>query len=905
MIIKELRIDSFAGIENKIISFESGINLVYGENEKGKSTIESFIKAMLYGLSSKRGKGDSDRKKYLPFKGSAIKGSMIVSNNNRDYIIQRTFGVTKKDDTCTILDGLTGEEIKNINLEEPGKTLLGCNRSTFEKTLFISQLGVSFSKDKEEEIMDKITALFGCSEDEVPAAKALEKLQLIKKEYTTARGLGYLDKLRKSESLLLEERYEAYKLSEQNLEWENELVLEKQNKANIKEEINKLELYKKYIKRVSLKKEYKDITEYLKKSEELKRREEQNQVDLGKDIIDESFIDNLKDENIVYLNLIDRREELKESYRRLENNLAKKNTEIDKYKFLDILGDGIKDKIIELKYEQKLLSDKLEYLNKINDSIESEEKELNRRRELLGKIVLIKDIKSEVEDYLAKYEEKLKELKYIAEQNSLSNDIDKEISLENRNRIIGAVLSTVGVGLSLLGMPVLFIGMLVIVIGGVLFVRSNNKIKNLASQNKVKDDINKLNIEINEIEGRLNKLTKYLKVRDYGDIINLLKKYSVFQEYEDRALLRIQEKKNMIKEEDYINQKEKFNKNSQMIESLKRISSCNEVDEVLEKINIYESLQKDIESIELEKESYKSYIEELNETIIDKEHNLKKSLIIMGLDSIDLLDIDIYIKEYKEKLKKFNEIHSNLLSMEETYKALLKDRDIDSIKEELKDIINDNNEYSYQSEDEIEAETKKKASELIDSEKRIKDLENNINTRMIGKRSIVVVQEELQIVKENIKKSEEKLKAIELAIETLSDSFNEIRRSVGPAINEKVTANFNELTENKYVEVKLGENYEMIVGDNSNFFKGSYLSNGSFDQLYLALRIAFIELLFENDECPIILDDAFVQYDDRRVEKALILIDKKLKGQGIIFTCQKREEYILRDNNIEVNKIYL
>ena len=905
MIIKELKIDSFSGIENRLISFEKGLNVVYGENEKGKSSIEAFIKAMLYGLPSKRGKGDGDRKKYLPFKGGAIKGSMTVNHNNRDYIIQRTFGATKKDDVSVVLDGLTGEEVENINSDEPGKSFLGCNRSTFEKTLFISQLGVAVSKDKEEEIMDKITSLFGCGDDEVPAKKALDKLQVMKKEFVTARKLGYLDKLREKESLLLEERYEAYKLSEKNLEWENQLVLEKENNAQIKEEISKLEVYKKYLKRVNLKQEYRDITEYLKKSEELKRREKEIQGDLGQDIIDEGFIDKLKEENIYYLNLLDRREEINDSSDNLDKILEEKNIERDKYKFLDVFGDGLKDKLIDLKYEQKSLEDKLEYLNKINTSINNEEKELSKRRELLGNVLLIKDIKSEVEDYLNKYEDKLKELKYIAENNTSYTDIEEQLRLENRNKNIGMILIGLGVALSFFGVPILILGLLGIGLGGALFFRSSESIKKLEPQLSIKDDIEKLNDDINNIENKLNDLTKYLGVKDYSELINILRKYVAFNEYEQRTLLRIEEKKNMIKEENYEEQKEKFRKNIQMLTSLKRFSGCDNIDEVLEKIAIYEKLESEIEAIELENENYKDQLNELNDSISNIEVKLKKSLDIMGLDLDNLLDIEIYIKEYKEKIKKFNEIHSNLLSMEETYKALLKDRDINLIKEELKDIINDNNEYSYQSEDEIEVEEKKKSSELIESEKMIKDLENNINNRMIGKRSIIAVEEELQLTKENIKRSEEKLKAIELAIETLSDSFDEIRRSVGPAINDKITANFKELTDNKYVEVKLGENYEMMVNDNSNLFKGNYLSNGAFDQLYLALRVAFVELLFEHEECPIILDDSFVQYDDRRVEKALGLINHKLKGQGIIFTCQKREEQILENNNIISNKIYL
>ena len=61
------------------------------------------------------------------------------------------------------------------------------------------------------------------------------------------------------------------KYLKKNLEWENRLILEKKKKNDLNEDLNKLEVYKKS-KKVNLSKEYKEITEYLIKSEELKRR---------------------------------------------------------------------------------------------------------------------------------------------------------------------------------------------------------------------------------------------------------------------------------------------------------------------------------------------------------------------------------------------------------------------------------------------------------------------------------------------------------------------------------------------------------------------------------------------------------------------------------------------------------
>ncbi|MDI9219030.1 ATP-binding protein [Clostridium tertium] len=57
MIINKIHIISFAGLKDKIIELSDETNLIYGENEKGKSTIQNFIRIWLYGMNSKKKQG--------------------------------------------------------------------------------------------------------------------------------------------------------------------------------------------------------------------------------------------------------------------------------------------------------------------------------------------------------------------------------------------------------------------------------------------------------------------------------------------------------------------------------------------------------------------------------------------------------------------------------------------------------------------------------------------------------------------------------------------------------------------------------------------------------------------------------------------------------------------------------
>lgn len=73
MQIKKLQVNNFGKLKNKEINLESGINVIYGENESGKSTLLDFIISMFYGINkNKNGKEISNYDKYTPWEGRRI-----------------------------------------------------------------------------------------------------------------------------------------------------------------------------------------------------------------------------------------------------------------------------------------------------------------------------------------------------------------------------------------------------------------------------------------------------------------------------------------------------------------------------------------------------------------------------------------------------------------------------------------------------------------------------------------------------------------------------------------------------------------------------------------------------------------------------------------------------------------
>ncbi len=135
------------------------------------------------------------------------------------------------------------------------------------------------------------------------------------------------------------------------------------------------------------------------------------------------------------------------------------------------------------------------------------------------------------------------------------------------------------------------------------------------------------------------------------------------------------------------------------------------------------------------------------------------------------------------------------------------------------------------------------------------------------------------------------LDALSLALTVLSDSFSEVRRNYGSALDSKTAEIFSGITGGKYKSVNVSKSFTLSVekADLFGSFDSAFLSSGTVDQAYLSLRLALSELMAEeNGSLPVLLDDSLAQFDDRRTLAALEFLKKySQKSQIILFTCHK------------------
>ena len=138
---------------------------------------------------------------------------------------------------------------------------------------------------------------------------------------------------------------------------------------------------------------------------------------------------------------------------------------------------------------------------------------------------------------------------------------------------------------------------------------------------------------------------------------------------------------------------------------------------------------------------------------------------------------------------------------------------------------------------------------------------------------------------------EQHYNALTRAQEMLLQANQELQRRFAPRISQRAQALFARLTAGRYQRLTLGQDMSLEAATQSETTMRNTLwrSDGTVDQLYLALRLAVAEEL--TPEAPLVLDDALVRFDDVRLKAALdILEETAVSKQVILFTCQGREQ---------------
>ena len=759
MKINKIHIISFGGLKNYTLELSDGFNCIYGQNEQGKTTIMSFIKMMFYG--SERGSSQISkniRKKYTPWDGSPMAGSIEFESDGKPYKLEREFRSSNSTDKVTLTDLSLGE--KQTVEGNIGVRLFGLSSAAFDRSIFIGQLGFPENDPNAEgELNARLSNMASTGEEQI----SLEEIS---------------------------SRIEKARFS----------LISKSGKAG------------EYYKNTLL-------------AEELKQR------------LDQSVCANLR-----YL-------EGKEKLISYANETAKLVKKADTLKSRLSREQDIKnaEKLEELLLTKEKLEEVKAHLT-LSDGTPADENYLRN----------LKFVKSKLQNASFKVEAKEKEAEIIKNQLDTLVDGPKLSTDETPEKLSEDLISLD---------------------------------KNLASlQEKAKqtnDKIRELTDKKSNQGATLNPTLLIIGISLFAvsGVMLLVSKTAAISFFAAAVIMTVlsfvlkSDKKAKIIGEEIAALENIFNSQSSHIEELK--AQIGDKKTKLEAIKLAAS--SNIQVIEKQKAELSAALEQLS-ALRDEENSINTELdnLINRINTADgnkenILNIlESAVSRQKELkqhigflLKDLNNIsYEDAKKKLETIKAVGNDEKVDFTKLSA-DYESLSKEISNRKETEATAAAELKAM--------LNGVENTdvLKSQLKEKNDLLTAQKEF-------------CDSADIALRVLTESFAELRQSYGSQLEKKAAEIFARLTDGKYSGMTVSKSFSINVSlrENPISREAEYLSNGTFDQAYLSLRLALSSVLGE--DLPLFLDDTLTQYDDIRAQATLrFLKDYSKAGQLVMFTCHK------------------
>ncbi len=151
---------------------------------------------------------------------------------------------------------------------------------------------------------------------------------------------------------------------------------------------------------------------------------------------------------------------------------------------------------------------------------------------------------------------------------------------------------------------------------------------------------------------------------------------------------------------------------------------------------------------------------------------------------------------------------------------------------------------------------------------------------------------ELEMPDKRIKNLQNWDAALLLAEEKMIEASRNMTQGFGNILNQKASQILEQITGGRYTKLLADENLNLTLFEGGRRIPVERVSRGTIEQVYFALRMAAVDMLYE-EPLPVIFDDAFACYDEKRLKSTLKWLSEQQR-QAIIFTCQKREQEIIK-----------
>lgn len=843
MKIEELYLAGFGRFSNKRIVLQDGLNLIFGENEAGKTTLQHFIVGMLYGFfvpTARRKTYTEDYARYEPWNSDATYGgTLICSKDERRYRIQRVF--QKERESVVIFDADTGEDISEqfpydpvTRLRDPGPTLCGVSRTVFCNTANVAQLEITPQGDFSTAWEDQILSLTETADSSLSLQAVCSALD------QKAEAIGS-PKRRKSpygqaaERLeqLEQERSEAEAAAQSRVQLQRRVAELQETKNELEQQMEQAQqqkLSEQFAKAAAIRERIIEV-EHLLKGAEPYEDPDQLQQKIGALQQAKQTLDR---EERGFLKWEGRLKEINQRY--LAQPIRMQDIDV-----LDHCLNMARNSAFSAETEQ------------LREQLQAKQQEF----------ISIPHIgTSDAWEALVEYESWNDEI----EQGGLSA---KWLVL-----LVGLLLVIISVVLGFQLDPFFYAGA---AIGAVLmlcsiFLRSRSK-------------------ERREAEDEQQRILEQYQMGSYEE---LKAHCETLQKREDQRIelmneiqllaLRLQKvsAENPQRKEALDHYAARFTRDPSAVWSVELEQQVKKARELcVEFAEMSEQRSEEYEKLELHRREVSAMEQELQE-----------QLELLGVSGVEEDDM----QQLRERRKAIEQASTEL----ELQQQLLKECLGNLTYEELQQKAQLAGRVSAQQVQSGEFDYRSVLEELA-------QLQGKLSTMEQLQRPIGEIMEEQQALQESCRQYQKTLDAIALAKERLQKVSGEIRKDLTPQLGERLSRITARLTDGKYTKVLLSRDLHIRLEEpkNHQLVPLTALSRGTMDLIYLAMRMELLQVLSTDTILPLLLDDSFVQLDDSRTSNLLNYLVRNRQGQVLLLTCHSREESILKAQAVPYHRITL
>lgn len=922
MKIQNLLIEGFGKFSNMELNLGGGLNVIYGKNEAGKTTLKTFIYGMLYGFLKsglKVKKYEAAYEKYRPWQvDQKYAGELVYTLSSKQrFRVKRDFNLG----TVTVVDENTWQDLTKdfpVYLKECqfAQEHLGIEKDIFRDCVYIKQQNID-TIENPEALANRLQAIATTSKEELSLQTALDKLDNAINRVGTekarigsplGRCIAKIEQLN-NEHTDAKTKHDQLKLSIDKLDvlTQQKLVLfnKRQNFQYLmvcveaKEIETRLENIRDYNENIDqLEQELEILQAYQNfpvecRDELLISQRQLSENKQRKEKLDAELCNNEKDqlelqEQLQAFSGCEQIEERLEEIRSLE--LRHKLLIEEEIKDSSALADIQEDFKVQ---SNRLNDDELRFnsmdnnqftrilqddasLQQNQDNLDLRQKEITRESERLDNLN-------------HRRQSQIKQAKFLIFSGVAA-------------WIAAAVLLTLSVALSVV---IFLVGLLL----GFFSIQKRKRAKTLESQfDELSADTKNEKVEFERRQQELNDSKKVMaelfEQVGVSSSDELKAEFAKLQEQRQKVN-QLKERVEASKDKLLRTQENLQNTETQLhnLISLALDSEEGSIDNLVAlfwgNYSRYESLLIKYNDAKGKGESLKSEVDDVSSKADEIHAEIERILEEASVETLE---------EYNdgwENHDQYQEGHAEVKNLKNARNNLLGEQDLDAWQQQLKqhqtqiqNLINDHpdlidTDFDLSDKATYQQERDQLSGEFHEMENQIHAVKARIEIQMANSRPLFEIEEELEqatLEKGILVKQKEALTLAKEQLESVSQEFFTTR--FAPELQEFVAPMLQSVA-GQYSQIRFDEKLNMKVRiPGLNMIKDvEDLSQGTLDQIYFLLKAGVAQMFSKNREpLPLLLDDPFVACDDERLERIWdILGNLASQTQILFFTCHRSQ----------------